>query len=271
MELNPSFTSTTNYGTISINRWGMRDQDYERTPPPGAFRMAILGPSNVMGWGVTDGATFEAIVEKRLNDRPTDMPFAKFEILNFAVPAYEPPQQLVALDKALGFKPRAVLYVATGREMSRANQCLIWVVQHRIEIPYEPLRAIIARAGIGADMDETTALKLLDPVRSDILRWTYGRIADESRRAGAVPVWIFLPQVTEGRWQEETPIALDAARAAGFVIIDLSDVYKGEDIKTLRLAEWDEHPNARAHELIAARLLEGLRAQKDAIFVDRAQ
>ena len=50
----------------------MRDQDYERSPPPNTFRIALLGPSNVMGWGVGDGETFEALVEERLNRERTE-------------------------------------------------------------------------------------------------------------------------------------------------------------------------------------------------------
>ncbi len=162
-----------------------------------------------------------------------------------------------------------MLYVATGRELSRANRYLIETVRKRIAIPYDPLRAIVAKAGIGPDTGETAALKLLEPQRSEILRYTYQRIADETRRAGAVPVWIFLPQVKQGKWQEETRGgACSAARAAGFFVIDLSDVYKDQDIATVRLAEWDEHPNARGHELIAARLLEALRVHQDAIFAN---
>src|SRR5690606_27809482 len=58
-ELIPSFVSTSRYGTISINRFGLRDKDYAETPPPGGFRAVVLGASSVMGWGVGDGETFE--------------------------------------------------------------------------------------------------------------------------------------------------------------------------------------------------------------------
>jgi hypothetical protein len=126
--LRPSFVAETNYGAVTINRWGMRDQDYELRPPPGAYRVALLGPSNVMGWGVADGATFEALLESRLNRERAGAPFAKYEILNFGVPGYQPPQQLVALEKALAFAPSAVFYVATGRELSRAGRYLVEVV-----------------------------------------------------------------------------------------------------------------------------------------------
>ncbi|HEX6136129.1 MAG TPA: hypothetical protein VF059_00575, partial [Casimicrobiaceae bacterium] len=204
-ELKPSFTATTNYGTMSTNRWGMRDQDYERLPAPGTFRMALLGPSNVMGWGVADGETFEALLEKRLNEGVAGMPRVKYEILNFGVPGHQPPQQLVVLDKALGFAPNAVLYVATGREVSRAGSYLIEAVNKRLDIPYPELRDVLTRAGIVPGTEEAVGLKRLEPYRSEILALVYRRIADESRRHGAVPVWIFLPQVRQGSWQEETP------------------------------------------------------------------
>jgi hypothetical protein len=81
-----------------------------------------------------------------------------------------------------------------------------------------------------------------------------------------VPVWIFLPQVREGAWQEETPEAVALAEAAGFVLINLEDVYKGRDIDTIRLAEWDDHPNVAGHKLIAERLFDGLAGRRDVIF-----
>jgi hypothetical protein len=71
-------------------------------------------------------------------------------------------------------------------------------------------------------------------------------------------VWIFLPQVREGSSQEETPEAFRAAEAAGFVVLDLSDVFKGQDLSSVRLAEWDDHPSAHGHELIASRLFTAL-------------
>jgi hypothetical protein len=258
--------ASTEYGTLTINRWGMRDQDYELKPAPGTYRMAILGPSNVMGWGVGDGETFEALVEARLNREQAGKPFAKYEILNFGVPGYNPPSQLVALEKALTFSPDAVIYVATGREISRAAGYLVEVVKKRIDIPYPDLKEAVTKAGLEPDMDEATARRRLEPYRGDILAAVYGRIAEQSRARGIVPVWVFLPQVREGSWQDETAETVRLAEAAGFTVVDLTDVYKGEDLATIRLAEWDEHPNARAHRLIAARIYAALQENRDAVF-----
>lgn len=262
----PSFVATTEHGRVSINRWGMRDQDYELRPTSGTYRIAVLGPSNVMGWGVPDGETFEALVESRLNRERAGAPFAKYEILNFGVPGYQPPQQLVSLEKAFTFEPSAVFYVATGRELSRASWYLVEVVQKRIDIPYPFLREIVLKAGLDPEMDEASALRRLAPFREEILSGIYRHIAEECRRRGIVAVWIFLPQVREGAWQEETPGMLRLAEAVGFAMVSLADIYKNEDIAAIRLAEWDEHPNARGHRLIADRLYAALQEKRDTIF-----
>ena len=38
-------TVNTRFGRVSTNRWGMRDQDYEKQPAPGTYRAALLGAS----------------------------------------------------------------------------------------------------------------------------------------------------------------------------------------------------------------------------------
>ena len=54
-ELVPGFKADTPYGTIQTNRWGMRDQDYEHAAAARhRIRIAVLGASTVMGWGVED-------------------------------------------------------------------------------------------------------------------------------------------------------------------------------------------------------------------------
>jgi hypothetical protein len=266
VELIPSFVASTPYGTISTNRWGMRDQDYSELPAPDTYRAAMLGASGTMGWGVGDGQTFESILERRLNEELTGTPYRHFEILNFGVAGYYPPQQLTNFDRARRLRPRTIVYVATGREQDRSAMYLADVVRKRIEIPYPELRDIVARSGATPDMNETEATKVLLPYGTDILAFTYTHIANEARTLGIRPVWIFLPQVRPGSWQEQTAGALDLARKAGFVTIDMRDVYEGHDVEKVRLAEWDEHPNRFGHRLIAERLYAELVAQRAAIF-----
>ena len=88
--------------------------------------------------------------------------------------------------------------------------------------------------------------------------WLYRRIVQGCRERGTVPVWIFLPMTIEDPWQDDTATLFQIAREAGFVVLNLIDVYKNQDIKSLRVAGWDTHPNAKAHELIAGKLYEAL-------------
>jgi hypothetical protein len=270
-ELIPSNSVSTSFGTISINRWGMRDQDYELKPAPGTYRMALLGPSTVMGWGVTDGETFEALVESRLNREGPGAPVRKYEILNFGVPGFDPPQQLMMLDRALGFTPDAVIYVATGNEASRAAGFLASKVVENVAIPYDYLREVIMKAGVTPGMDKSAAWNRVGPYRWEVLDWIYGRIAETLRARGMTPVLVFLPQVREGAWLGEVAGTLRAAEKAGFVVISLADIYKGQDIAALKVAAWDDHPNPLGHQLIAARLYDALRARQDVLFQERRQ
>jgi hypothetical protein len=266
VELIPSFVSSSPYGTISVNRWGMRDKDYAKTPAAGTFRAAVLGPSSVMGWGVGDGETFEALLEDQLNKAPLAPAFSHVELLNFGIPGYQPPQQLVAFERAIEFHPNAVVYVATGRELRRSAAYMTEAVLKHLPIPEPGLQAIIDKSGVRADMDEVTARKHLEPHGGEILSVVYGSIAQRARDRGIRPVWVFLPQVREGSWQEETPEAVRIATAAGFAIVNLDDVYSGQDPAKLRLAEWDDHPNVLGHQVVAQRLYREFAAKPSILF-----
>jgi hypothetical protein len=50
------------------------------------------------------------------------------------------------------------------------------------------------------------------------------------------------------------------ARDAGFVILDVSDVFKTHDAAKLTLAPWDAHPNVKGHELLADALYRALQS-----------
>jgi hypothetical protein len=258
-ELVPSFASLTRYGTIRTNRWGMRDQDYEKQPSPGTYRIALLGASTVMGWGVGDDQTFEAIVEERLNRERVGQPHDRYEILNFAVPGYHPLQQLAVLDKALAFGPGAVIYVATAREPDGAADYLAKAIGGRLPVPYDFLQETARRAQIDASTDDTTARRRLEPFRWEVLTWLYGEIAQRCRDRGSRPVWVFVPQVVDlGPWRQEIAEARRIAEGAGFATVDLGDVFDGRDPRAVSLAEWDNHPNAQGHRYVADRLYPAL-------------
>lgn len=265
-ELIPSAVSVSQYGTITTNRYGMRDRDYVQARPSDTLRIALLGASSLMGWGVDDGQTFEALLEGRLASERGDTGFGRVELLNFGVPGYQPPQQLVNFERALALQPNAIMYIATGRELNRSAQYLAEVVRKRIAIPYPELRAIVEESGARPEMDETAILKRLEPHKGRILKAVYGGLGAQCRERNIAALWVFLPQVQDGPWREETPEALRLAQEAGFQVLNLEDVFRGRPVETIRLAEWDEHPNQMGHRLIADRLYAELVRRGPALF-----
>jgi len=270
-ELIPSYVSSSKYGAITTNRFGLRDRDYAHVRPADTLRVAVLGASSVMGWGVGDDATFEALLEQRMAAEPLATGFRQVELLNFGVPGYYPPQQLANFERAAALQANAIFYIATGREQWRSAVYLAEVVRKRIPIPYPELQAIVDEAGVQAGMSEDEALKRLQPLGARILGEVYRRLGESSRARGMTPVWIFLPQLLDGAWQAETPQAQALAEAAGFTAINLSEVFRGQAIEQLRVEEWDDHPNATAHRLLAQRLYTELAQRVPALFAGAAR
>jgi hypothetical protein len=249
---------------FSVNRSGLRDRDYDVAKPPGTHRIAMLGSSHVAGEGVGDGEPFEAKLEELLNADQVDGRPPHYEILNFGVGAYTPLEIFVRFErKALAFQPDAVFYVAHAIDMEQVVARLIIGTQEGVEIPYEFLRETVSTAGVERGTPTSVATRLLDPYGPELLGWIYAQIVQETRAHGAAPVWIFLPRISERLWRNDVDQIIRLAMEAGFTIVDLQGMYDGLDFDAIRVGEWDNHPNARGHELIAQRLFETLRELPD--------
>lgn len=264
-ELARGFRSETEHGAIETNQWGMRDRDYALVPPPDTVRGLLLGYSTVLGWGVSHEETFETVLEDRINARLAEISGGKFELLNLSVPGYRPPQQAMALDEALKFQPDLVFYTAAGREQWNTINFLADILEKGVEIPYPDLRALVQNAGVEPGMDKTAIVKQLKLHEEALLGWVYNYIVQRCASQGIRAVWIYLPPVhpTAGE-AEERGRARELAQEAGFEIIDLTAIYDGQDLDSLVLAQWDGHPNAKAHERIATAIYDAIRARPQA-------
>jgi hypothetical protein len=252
-ELVPSAEGRFKGAVLRTNSWGMHDREYSLQRPPECRRLAVLGASHTMGSGVPREATFEAMLEARLNREPISPASPCVEVLNFAVYGYTPLAQVrVFTGKVASFEPTALLYVAHPGDAKRMVQFLAAGVRRGKTVPYQELRDILSRARVDPSLAEREGYQRLLPYGDDIVAWLYETLVQESRRRGTVAGYVFLPMVPELTYSEgESAGQIALARRAGFVTIDLSDVYKGHDRQSLWVAEWDAHPNARAHRLVA--------------------
>jgi len=252
-ELIPSLDITFKGVPFQTNSAGMRDDEYTLDKPAGTRRIVVLGPSDAMGTGVLASETFASVLERRLGAH------GGYEVLNLSTSNYTPPQHLWLLEhRGFAYSPDAVVLVGHDDDADRASRHLATVMSRSIEVPYQELREFAERAGVTAGMPESEARRRLKPYSDEIVAWTYRRIADLCRERGATPVWVFLPFLVEDRQQVDEALKQHAA-SAGFMTLDYSGLYRGKDIRSFRVAEYDlHHPNVAGHTLIGERLFRDL-------------
>jgi D-alanyl-lipoteichoic acid acyltransferase DltB (MBOAT superfamily) len=264
---------------LTTNQWGMRDRERRLAKPERTYRIALLGPSHVMGSGVADGETFAYFLEQRLNDSAARESGIHYEVLNFGLAGCSLLHQLAILDnRALLFQPDAVFVTDSPGLKEPVLADIVDVVMNRVAIPYPGLydfirqadvsslandgvtvpfasvRSLLDMAGFETRMPGREAIRRLRPYADEIVAWTLSQIAATSRAHGAVPVFVALDNVNDPPLTELR--AAKDARAAGFVVFDLLDIWKGRDKARLSVAGWDTHPNAAGNRLIADRLFD---------------
>jgi hypothetical protein len=271
-ELKPDIRRTLLGQPFETNAFGMRGGPVEAEKPAGTFRIAVLGASMDMGWGVGYQDTYINRLQQWLNNTPgagrSDRP-RRYEILNFAVAAYSPLQRLETLRrKVLAFHPDLVIYSATTLDVRLMEIHLCDMLPKHVDLQYDFLREAIARTGIVAkDLRVDRAGKLLNnkrvkeklqPYYWGIYDRTLGAIAAECRAAGVPLAMAIIPRVGSEDAPEAraVPVARLKALAAHHAIttFDLSDTFDRMDPATLEIAAWDFHPNAAGH----GRLFEAL-------------
>ena len=112
-------------------------------------------------------------------------------------------------------------------------------------------------------MPAVEAESRLNPIVNDLVAWSIRRAGEAARQGGAVPILLGLDDVAIA--QPTAVPGRDVAIESGFVVFAIYDVFQGHDRSTLRIASWDEHPNALGHRLIADRLLQELRKNDGAL------
>lgn len=272
-DLHPSLKVEWNGKTFTTNTFGMRDQEYPVQKPAGTYRIALLGPSHIMGNGVGDNETFEHLVEERLNNRPAGSAAQKVEILNFAVDGFTLPQQLAMLeDRVFQFQPDMVIVNHYHRGRVMTERYLSKILWKGVPVS-DDLRTILASAGIdqlghgtvaiptelGRALARTLGMEPRMPqgefdarvrrISDEVNDWALQRIATVVREKGAVPVLLALNAVIDDA-PSEVP-NMEAIKRAQFQVFNLFDVFPIQERASLRVAPWDDHPNPQGHQLIA--------------------
>jgi hypothetical protein len=250
--LHPSVEGRFKGATLRTNKWGLHDKDYEKTPPPGCLRIAVLGASHAMGSGVAREDTFEAVIERRLN---RERPGRCYEVLNFAVYGYGALLQIEVLEtRALEFHPDVILYVGHPEDTLRVVRFLTARVIAGERLPFDDLGAIVGQAGVTSDMPDRIVAQRLEPFGGEILTTLYRRMARVTASRGLCAGFVFMPMIPDMTYATDVAREKRLPQEAGFDLLDLTGVYDVPNRNALWVAEWDAHPNAKGHALVADRL-----------------
>jgi hypothetical protein len=238
---------------LQINRWGMRDKDYTLAKPKNTLRVALLGSSHVMGFGLPKADMFETILEYRLNAKHGQI--ARFQILNFARSGATPLGQIDTVRKNVAaFQPDIVMFVAHQLDFEWVNYGLREIVRNRIPDPYEFLERTLARAHVTRKTSPPIAKVRLVSFEPSLLSFTYQQIVQECHDINAMPVCVFLPTPTDLPLDWRASKLVSTAQDAGFAVIDLSHIYDGCKPLDLELTDAALHTNAKGNAMIADQL-----------------
>jgi hypothetical protein len=263
-ELQPMVRRTLFGQPFFTNAFGMHDDPVTIEKPVGTIRIAVLGSSMDMGWGVRYQDTYMNQLQKWLDSHAARnglLTPSRFEILNFAVAAYSPMQRLETLRrKALKFHPDLVIYSATTLDTRLMEIHLCEVFRKSIDLKYDFLRQVTAAAvsaynlrvdSEGEIVDKKALKSKLRPLYWHLYDETLGAIAAECRTAGLPLVMVIIPRVgkSDAPSVRAEPVARLKAIAShyGLTVLDLSDTFDEFEPATLQIAAWDDHPNAQGH------------------------
>lgn len=252
VELTPSVNMTYEGATYTTNEWGMRDKPYPKEKPAGVYRIGAIGSSHTMGWGVNDSEVCDNVAEAQLNEEGQH-----YELLNFSVNGYDPIQKEITLeDKMVEFDLDAVFLFCHRIEKQWLISHLVTRVRTGKEIPYPFIRDIVKKAGVDENTDEALAKIRLSAYGTEMLQWAFQRFAETCHEKGIKAVFIFMPEKGRVSFSDRDIKELfKFADEAGFDWIeDYSDAYDGYAEKDLRLSDYDDHPNKRAHELLGEKI-----------------
>jgi hypothetical protein len=278
------------FGTrFTTNRFGLRDRSYTRDKPAGTFRIALLGSSIDMGWGVSTNQTYENSLEDWLNSTARSRRLdRRFEVLNFAVAAYGPLQRLESFErKAMPFQPDLILYSATMLDTRLLEIHLCNLLHGQVSLKYDFVRQAFERAGITAQDRELdvwgdlahkeTIKQKLKPVLWDLTDATVAALAERARARGIPIAMLIVPRVGEGdspgvRAETETRHA-EIAQRHHIPLLNVSSTFDDLDPTHLKIAPADDHPNALGHQMLFRALAREIEknASLKALLVDPPQ
>ena len=262
-ELIPGWRGVFSGNELTINRWGMRDMDRSLKKPAGVVRIAVVGSSVVMGYGVKDDETMTQRLEQMLNARGDGV---RYEVLNFGSGRYYAIHRRLLLEKKiLAFEPDAVVYVAHQDEL-RAAGALSSIVIDGQDLDDDCLKSCVENAGLSPGDSKGAITQKMNRETLTILRCTYDRLVRTCRENKLRLEFVYLPIPGKFEYPIDPKIVIEIAGDAGMPTHDFSDVW-GTGSPAALVVPDTQHPTASGQQVVAERLSQLLRRSLESLKV----
>jgi hypothetical protein len=247
---------------IITNDFGMADRQYTLEKAPGARRVALIGDSVSQGIGTEFGNTYEARLERHLNEPASARGGGPIEVLNFSVRGYQLTQFVdVGLHRVPPFDPDVYVVGLTVRSVYRSwADHLASLVRNRVDLKYGFLRQIVQESKVGPNMSEDLINARLSPYRMRVIRWALQELKAQAEREGVPLVVLMIPVADDTEIQmEEFAGVREILDELHITVVDLLETFVDlDDLDPVRVSSGDRHPNDEGHRLLYEALLQKL-------------
>jgi lysophospholipase L1-like esterase len=254
------------------NSAGFRGRERSLAKPPGAFRIALIGDSIAMGWGVAEVDSYAARLEAALGP--------PFEVLNFGVAGLDAVESVERYHaKALAFAPDLVVYGFTLNDLDNAHYrhsaddlgdvhreltahpSWLWA---RVLLPRLGSLREVLFAPPGSPLFELDDNWFHNPAAWETALAALDRLAATAQQRDRCAVLLIHPQLhflnALHPYQRHYQAIALAAEERGLFVVRPIDDFLGRKDRRLWVAADDPHPGPEAHAMLAARLASALRA-----------
>jgi lysophospholipase L1-like esterase len=253
---------------IRINSQGLRDREHAYATPPGVTRIAVLGDSVTLGWGVGMEESYPRVLERLLND---DARARRYEVINGGVGNYTT-SRIIALYRyeLQKYSPRVVVFSFFLNDANETSDSkLRFVFDTPLQFPvllWSRLQRAQARYGLGRDFDRYYFDLYADGSPSyREFRARLSAFLAELHHQGKTAVVACVPDVLHlqepvDRYRPITDKVLAIAAEQGAFAVDLFPALQGLAPGDIMNTPEDRHPNAEGHRRLGTALFRYLKS-----------
>jgi lysophospholipase L1-like esterase len=249
---------------VSINSEGLRDREFSLEKPPGVYRVMMLGDSTTLGWGVRQEDTAAKLLERKLNEA---LPpgFNHVEVMNTGVGNYDTVQE-VTYYETIGWKYHPdlvvlVFFINDPEPVPVEKKGFLIDRSYLIAFATNRIDGVMRHAGVRPDW-KTYYASLYDDDRPGFqaCKEALVSLANSSRSHDAKLLVAILPELHQINGDSYPFRAAhqkikDVMASENVSVLELIDGLKDRGPEeTLWVTALDDHPNAKANNLISDQL-----------------